>query len=216
MEDSDLSPIQRLKIKSRMGNLINYISCYELTEKLLDQLKRVSPDMYNEIDGIRDKRGRPTDVYIKLIPRERARVQLQAVSFFRPASIDEDAHLSEYGEYSVSVDIWIADNALQLLCHELGHVKYVVPNLARYSKFYNKHYRKPGVDFSHIGHDRHDESGESAKAFEKRFFVDKANYLRDGGKKLESTFSILQKIKKNNRNFETNHLSRTAGPLASY
>ena len=42
---------------------------------------------------------------------------------------DNDASYSEYGDRTVSITIWIMDNALTILSHELGHVKYRYPTL---------------------------------------------------------------------------------------
>ena len=214
-EDNNLSFLERQKIKTEIKRLINIISCYELTLELIDQLRMVSPDVYNEIDSIKDRRGRLTDVFIKVITEEQTRIQLKGASFFAQASEDEDANLSEHGEYSVSVNIWIVHNALQLLYHELGHVKYVVPNLASYSKFYKKYYHNYVIGVNSIGHHTYDQSGKFACAFERRFFKDKVNYLRTGAIKLESAISIMEKIKRNNRNLETGvhpELLYTRGP----
>jgi len=201
--ERNLSFLQRQTIKTEIKNLINIISCYELTLELIDQLRIVSPDVYNEIDNIKDRRGRLTDVFIKLIPKEQARIQLEGASFFAQSPLDEDANRSEHGGYSVSVNIWIVHNALQLLYHELGHIKYVVPNLASYSKFYKKHYPNRAISVNPIGHHSRDQSGKLAYAFEKKFFEDKKNYLRMGAIRLETALSIMQKIRRNNRNLET-------------
>jgi hypothetical protein len=202
LEDKDMSLAQRLRVKTKIENLINYISCYELTEEVIRQLKIVTPYIYIEIDCLKDRKGRPTDVYMKLIPKEKSRMQLKAASFFKQMPMDEDANLSEYGAYSVSIDIWIVDNALFLLSHELGHINYIVPNLATYSKFYEKHYPKSKVNISYIGHEPYDQSGKSANVFEKRFLQDKRIYFQNGGKKIDSLISLLNQIKRNTRNSE--------------
>jgi len=207
LEDKDMTSKQRVRIKSEIENLINYISCYELTEELIHRLRIVSPDIYIEIDSIKDRRGRPTDVYVRLIPEEKSRVKLKAAGFFEQAPFDEDANVSKYGEYSVSVDVWIADNALFLLSHELGHVKYIVPHLATYSKFYSKQYPIEEVNVTCAGHYWHDQSGKYANSFEKRFCEDKKIYLQNGGKKLDSLVSLLIRIKRNIRNLEIVHPS---------
>jgi hypothetical protein len=199
-ENKNMSMTQRLRVKSAIDNLINYISYYELTEELIHQLRMVSPGIFLEMDNIKDKRGRPTDVYVKLIPKEKARVNLEAVSFFEQALTDEDANNSMYGDYSVSVDIWIGNSALFLFCHELGHIKYIVPNIATYSKFYKKHYPKNKVEVSYIGHKTFDQSGKHAILFEKRFLGDKKAYFQNNNKKTESLFVLLARIRKNIRN----------------
>lgn len=200
---------KRLQIKSKIKNLISYISYYELTEELIHQLKIVSPGIFMKTDNIKDKRGRPTDIYIKLIPKESARIQLEAATFFTQAVMDEDANHSVYGDYSVAVEIWINNNALLLLSHELGHINYIVPNLAEYSKFYNKHYAKKRVNLSHIGHFSFDPSGKSADTFEKRLKEDEKTYLQNGGKKPEAFFALIIRIRRTVRDAESTHPDST-------
>ena len=208
-EDTDMLTMERRRIRSEVQNLISYISYYQLTEELLNQFRAISPETYNEMDNIKDKRGRPTDIYVRLIPHDEAEIPLKAASFFSQASIDEDAHRSEYGDHSVSIDIWIVNNALLLLYHELGHVKYIIPNLASYVGFYSRHYDGLKYKFSYIGHHRDDPSGKSAHAFVTRFVRDRANYRRDGGERPESVLSLMQKLKRDNREMQANHLRGT-------
>jgi hypothetical protein len=208
VEDNEMSSAERHRIKSDLNILTDYVLCYQLTEVLIQQLKTVSPAMYMQIDSIKDKKGRSTDVYVKLIRKENATIPLRAATFFEQSAIDEDANTSIYGQYSVAVDIWIADNALFLLSHELGHVNYIVPNLSEYSKFYKRYYhdqREVGVNF--IGHHAKDPGGKSANAFEKRFIADRTNYLRQGGQKPEAMWALLIKLKRNAKNEDHTHVS---------
>jgi hypothetical protein len=202
-ENKRLSIHQIHRIKSDIKNLISSISYYELTNKLIDQLKVVAPDIYNEIDSIKDKKGRSTNVFVRLIPRDHARIQLIAATFFAQSRTDKDACVSEYGKYSVSIDIWLSETALVLLCHELGHIKYAVPNLANYCDFYKRNYRNQMDHLTFIGHRRNDLSGKSAVAFEKKFFKDKESFLKQEGVKPESAIEMMQKIRKKNKNLET-------------
>lgn len=202
-EKKHMSVAQRSRVKSEIENLTNYISYYQLTEELIHQLRIVSPDIFDEADNLEDKRGRPTDIYVKLISKELARMPLEGASFFEQASIDEDANHSEYGDYSVAVDIWFGNDVLFLLSHELGHVKYIVPNLAAYCKFYNKHYDRERVNLTQMGHLRFDPSGKCATTFEKRFLEDEKTYLKNTSKKPEDFFSRLTRIRKAIRNSES-------------
>ena len=202
-EKKHMSVIQRSRVKSKIETLTNYICYYQLTEGLIHQLRIVSPDIFAEADNLKDKRGRSTDIYVKLIPTESAKIRLEAASFFAQTSIDEDANHSEYGDYSVAVDIWCTNNALFLLSHELGHIKYIVPNLATYCKFYNKHYDKERVNLDQIGHLTFDPSGKCSRAFEKRFLEDEKTYLKNAGKKPEDFSSRLTRIRKAMRNPES-------------
>jgi hypothetical protein len=159
--------------------------------------------MYNELDTITDKQKRPTNIFVKLIPRDQPMVPLRAATIFIQSSTDADASISEYGEHSVSVNLSIDGSALLLLSHELGHIRYVVPNLAEYVAFYNRWYKREISDFSYFGHNRFDESGRSAVAFEQRFRGDLASYLIAGGTKFESPAILLDRIRRNSRKSET-------------
>lgn len=189
------SAIERRRILTEIGKIKDYLAYYELTEAILGQLKMLSGEIYKELDGIRDRKQRITDIYVKLVPKEDAKIKFSAASFIGRSSRDEDASFSEFGKYSVSMDVWITGNALQELYHELGHVKYIIPNLAAYSAFYDKHYAQPEVNALSIGHHRTDLSGKSALDFEGRFKLDRSSYIKNSGRKLTRTFALLAVIR---------------------
>jgi len=201
-EDINLSYLEKRKLKSKIKSLIDYISYYELTEELLAQLRIVSPDLYKEMDWIRDKRDRVTDIFVKLIPKEEVAINLEATSSFTHTTEDEDAHFSEYGKYSAAVNVSISEHSLLFLYHELGHISYVIPNFAIYSKFYKNYYRTQMIHASYIGHHVRDKSGKSAMAFERKFKEDRVNFVRRTSTKIEGAMSLIQKIRKNNRGLE--------------
>jgi hypothetical protein len=203
--DKEMSPAERNQLKPQIENLVNYISFYELTDEFIRQFKIVAPIMFTELDNIRDKRGRITDVYIKLVPEKGSRIPMVAASFFERMTEDEDASVSSYGPYSVSVDIFIVENALFLLSHELGHIKYIVPNLATYSKYYNWRYNQSARSISYIGHGANDLSGKYAHVFERRFLDEKKTYFKNGGKKPMSLAPLLAQIKRNTKNQQTDY-----------
>lgn len=202
LSDQKLSILERQLIKSEIRELTEIISHYELTQQLINQFRIVSPIMYNELDTIRDKQKRQTDIFIKLIPRDKPVMSLRAATIFIQSSTDADESISEYGENSVSINLSIDHNSLLMLSHELGHIKYVVPNLAKYVSFYKKYYKGEISDLSYFGHNRFDESGRSAVAFEDRFRGDLASYLIAGGTKFESPAVLLDRIRRNSRKSE--------------
>jgi hypothetical protein len=190
---------KKQKVRKEIDMLTKFVSCHELTAQLLVQLRTVCPGIYHEIDNIVDKRGRATDVYVKLVPEEDVRIPLRGASYFSRASVDEDANCSEYGNFTVSVNVQILGNALLILCHELGHVRYVVPNLASYRDFYATHYNQQRQNLSYIGHHSQDESGKSANAFMRRYVKAKGHYIKAGGKRPRPALALMQTIEKNNR-----------------
>ena len=94
-EDPSLAPANRKAIESKVKEIVKYITYYELTENLLKQLKEISPELYHEIDTIKDKRGRFTDVYVKFISEDEAPVQAWGVTSIKQVPGDEDAYFSE-------------------------------------------------------------------------------------------------------------------------
>ncbi|MBA4054942.1 MAG: hypothetical protein C0490_09540, partial [Marivirga sp.] len=94
----DLSSLGKRNMKTSIKNLIALQSYYELTEELLKQFKLISPDLYNRIDSIKDAKGRPTDVFVKFIPRDEASVMAGGVTYMSRSDEDTDACFSEYGK----------------------------------------------------------------------------------------------------------------------
>ena len=174
LEETGWTPQRKKAMQAKRMDLVKYIAYHDLTESLLNQFKAVAKDLYNEIDTIRNRNGRSTDVYVKFIPEEEASVQAWGVTSIAHTPDDANTYLSEYGENSVSVKVCTVSQALLVLAHELGHVKYIVPNLASYKAFHMMRYPPCSTQSNHVGHDADDQSGKSAVGFEKRF---KASYF---------------------------------------
>jgi len=195
-EKNDLTISQRKKLRTTISFIENDISYYELTKCLIRQFKIVAPELYAEIDSIKDKKGRTINVYIKFIPQDETKVKAWGTTYIEQQKTDKDGYLSAYGVNSVSVKIWIVGNALLVLAHELGHVKYQVPNLATYIEYYKSHYPTANI-LDYIGHEPGDPSGTSAVTFEKRFKKEYAGYLKTPKEKIQSPLVLIEWIKKN-------------------
>jgi len=193
-EDKDLTGIQRRKMESKVETLVNHISFYDLTENLLNQFKIIAPRLYAEIDTISDRKGRPVHVYVKFVPVDATKVKAWGVTYINHVENDKDAYLSEYGEFTVSVKIWIVSKALLVLSHELGHVKYQIPNLASYMDFHKKCYK--GELSNYIGHNPHDPSGKTAIETEKLFTKEYVYFLKNTTEKIQNPVALLTKIRK--------------------
>ena len=72
----NLPTAQRRKIGYRIDSLMNNISNYELTKNLLDQFKIISPDLYGEIDTLKDSQGRSVDIFVKFIREIKQKLRL--------------------------------------------------------------------------------------------------------------------------------------------
>ena len=192
--DKYLSGVQRRKIESKVETLVNHISFYDLTENLLNQFKIIAPKLYAEIDTISDRKGRPVHVYVRFVPVDATKVKALGITYLNQVKNDQDAYLSEYGELTVSVKIWIVSKALLVLSHELGHVKYQIPNLASYMNFHKKCYKDGGSNY--IGHNPHDPSGKTAVQAEKLFRKEYAYFLKNTNEKIQNPVILLTKIRK--------------------
>jgi len=197
--NDNLSFEQRKELKSKIADLIDFISLFEITEEAIRQLKLVSPRIFHLSNSLRDKQGRPTDVYVKLVRKERSRLPLEGANFLWQHAYDKDLSVSEFGNQTASIEVWLSCNALLLLSHELGHVTYIVPNLATYVDFY-KHAYSRVEDISSVGHEQQDPSGKSANNFMKMFHSDWKEYRRLGGIKLKSPLLQLAVIGKQLKN----------------
>lgn len=192
---TDLSRSQRRKVAAAIAQQLELITQYQLTESLLKQFRAISPAMYEEMDNIRDKRGRPTDIYIRFIRRESGLVPMSGASFFQRSSLDDDANHSRYGEFSVAIDIWICDTSLNLLAHELGHTRYIVPNLAEYRNYYRRAYSHR-MSVAAIGHHATDRSGRLANEYGSRFLRDRRDFRLKFGHGPQDLATTLRNVKR--------------------
>ena len=190
-----LSKTERRKIESKIHVVKNFICYYELTKNLLDQFRTIAPELYNEIDSIKDKRGRPTDIFIKFIPMSDSYFKHPGTTSLNHKEGDNDASYSEYGDQTVSIRIWIMDNALTILSHELGHVKYQVPHLENYTTYYKETYGTSNKQ-AYLGHNPSDPSGKCAAQFEKVFSKKYQSNLKMRTSKFISPFALLGLIRK--------------------
>jgi len=197
--NNNLPSSQRKQLKAKIAALIDFIALHEITEEAIRQLKVVSPKIFQVSDRLRDKLGRPTDVYIKLVRRERSRLPLEGANFLWQHAYDKDLTVSEFGNQTATIEVWLGSNALLLLSHELGHVTYIVPNLATYVDFY-KHAYWGVADIHYVGHEHQDRSGKSANNFMKQYYADLREYRRLGGIKLKSPLLQMAAIKKQLKN----------------
>jgi hypothetical protein len=210
---NSLTPYQRRKIGHRIDSLISSISNYELTANLLEQFKIISPDLYTEVDTLKDSRGRNVKVYVKFIPMPDTKTELWGATCMSPLAHDKEAYASEYGQSTVSIKIWIASNSLIVLAHEFGHVKYQVPHFAAYMKYYRENYTLFMDPPYTLGHNPDDLSGKSATQYVKRFHKEYMYFLRMKKEKLQSPLILIDRIKKNLTN--SNNRYYTFSPNAN-
>lgn len=165
-------------IKARIAWLKEYNVYYELTERLLKRFQSIAPDLYLEIDTIKDRKGRSTDVYVKLLPEQEMPVNVTATTNIARTKTDVDGYYSVYGDHTVSVKVTIGSQSLRLLAHEFGHIRYQVPHLAQYMEYYKKQYNHSKFKATIMGHKTKDPSGNQAYLNAKRFNKLYHNYIK--------------------------------------
>jgi hypothetical protein len=192
---SDLSDVERRRIHAAMKKHTSVVASFQLTEALLAQMSLISPDIYNDLDELKDKRGRTTDIYVRFVPQESSSMVLSGASFFQASEFDDDANYSRYGGLTVAIDVWICDAALNVLAHEFGHTRYVVPNLAAYRKFYTATY-STFITPSRIGHSAADASGRLAYEYGRRYLMDRRSFRLRSGEAPEKVATIARQVRR--------------------
>ena len=193
--DHSLSIFQRLTISNKIADLTEFTTYYQLTEQLLEQFKSISPDLYYQIDTIKDRAGRTLDVYVKFVPEKEMPNGVAGTTNMNPDGNDKDACVSEYGPGTVSIMISAVRKSLHLLAHEFGHVKYQAPNLQAYQQYYSKFYLASTYKFTSMGHSDKDPSGRLAEEFARTFREQYLNFSKRKGSKIASHMTMLQEIK---------------------
>jgi hypothetical protein len=143
----------------------------EKTDALLRKLQILDPVLYWEINTIRDAAGNPTDVYVKVVCNSTLYHGAASTTNVHQHPDNPHVYLSDYGPNTVCVQVCEKRNMLRNLVHEFGHVRYQVPNLCSYMKYYEEQYGKKFTD-KHgycIGHKPQDPSHQSVRFVLKRF-----------------------------------------------
>jgi len=195
-EGTELSVFQRATIKSNINRLVEYISYFELTETLLHQFKAVAPEMYDEIDALKDNTGQPVTVFVRFVPELEMQHGAAGTTNLDHNENGRNIYQSEYGVRTVSVKIASVTKALMLLAHEFGHVSYQVRHLASYVEYYSTYYQNETFNGKIIGHNSNDPSGINAVEYENLFRQQYSRFLKNTYNKVENPLVFLQEIKK--------------------
>jgi hypothetical protein len=194
--DQDLTAGEKRKMKANIRTMMDYLACHIVTEALLDKFKDISPDLYQEIDTLKDSKGRSVDVYVKFLPSDKAPFKIPGMLAFYPSGADSHNCMSEYGMGSVSVRVLISSSSLLILSHEFGHLKYIVPNLSSYFRFYKRVHSASSASDS-FGHSAGDLSGLNALRFEKRFRLNYFHYRKVDSNEFVPPLALLVRSRRN-------------------
>jgi hypothetical protein len=192
--DPGASPKEKRRVNEQLRHLKEFLAAHEATEKVVRQLQQISPSIYLQMDTLVDCNGRAVDIYIKCVRSFSTKARAAGITFIAQSLRKDGTYLSEYGEATVSVKIWIVENAVFILAHELGHVSYQVKNLLSYISFHKQTYRNLDLN-EYIGHHPRDPSGMASTAMEERFESDYRNFIKAGGK-LENIAADYFEIRK--------------------
>ncbi len=140
---------RRRDTENKLEELRDY---YRKTQILINKLLKVDPALYHEVNTIKNYEGDETDVYVKIV--EDLGETYLGITNLEQSSQNPHVHSSEYGDYTVSVMVVRThiNKALKILAHEFGHVRYQVPNLASYMKYYQETYQHQYFDDREAGH----------------------------------------------------------------
>lgn len=199
-ENKGLSHLERQNMKHKRDDLERYIIHYAFTERLLAIFRAISPELYAEMDTLKDSRGRRVDVYVKFVPETDLPRGVAGITSLDQDKADEHTCQSEYGPNSVSVIIVAGNKSLAILAHELGHVQYQTMNLASYVKYYSTSYGNSTSSRKSFGHNDRDDSGRKAVDFVGRFQEHFISYIRQGQEKQQSHQTLIQSIEREVKN----------------
>lgn len=195
-QNKRLTAAETRRIKLKIKAFADQLSYYEVTEQLLQRFRAIAPELYQEIDTLKDRNGNAVDVYVKFLPKDEAGFESTGIMSFSQSEHDPNSCVSEYGTSTASVKVWIVNTSLAVLAHEFGHLKYIIPNLSAYVDFYRKMYGGlPRSDS--FGHSAGDPSGRNAFQFEKRYKFKYIKYLRLDSDEWRSPLTLLNRVKSN-------------------
>lgn len=194
--DSSLSLFQKAEIKTKIDKLVEYLTYSELTEVLLLQFRSIAPGLYHQIDTIKNCTRQSVTVFVKFVPEKEMRYGAAATTNLAYHEKDKNVYLSRYGPHTVSVKIASVKKSLLLLAHELGHVKYQVPNLSSYIDYHTANYQNETFKSTYIGHNSNDPSGQKALEFENIFRNQYVNFIRNTSTKADHPSALLRESEK--------------------
>lgn len=162
-------------LKAELDKLKFIKEFYDKTQKLLDDFKEISPELYSLMDTLKDAKNRKVDVYVKLVHIFEMPSTIDGFTNLNTSSTDKDQHNSDYGENTIFLKIKDNKKAIYTLAHEFGHAHYQIKNLSSYIKFFVETYDDYEVEF---GHKKGDLSGVEAEKFEKIFEKHEKEYRK--------------------------------------
>jgi len=189
-----LNETQKKNVDRSIKEINQIIQYYLLTERLINEFKTIVPDIYEEIDVLRNYDAKPTDVYIKVMPPDHELREISGATLLSRDSENKHTCVSEFGPNSVSVLVCPTKHGLKILAHELGHVKFIVPKLNEYIEYCSIRYRQQNIEKVVFNHQASDMGSKTVIEYEKRFKRAYKCYLEEGNEAYKPKL-ILKEIK---------------------
>jgi len=184
--NTSMEGVQRLKksfslLKKKQRTTLNY---FYKTQNLISRLNLIDPNLFNSVNTIRDKRGNPIDIYVKVVPFNESLTTL-AFTNLNQSEEDNDIYYSQFGINTVYIEIvdcinntFLRSDNLILFVHELGHAMYQTKHLDEYMSYYLKNYPANVNSRQPRGHNGTDPSGRMAEETVTNFVKKYHEYYR--------------------------------------
>lgn len=199
LRDNQLPFVVKARMRKSRDRLLSFVTYHEVTENVLHKFEEIAPEIFQEIEAITDRKGRPVTVFVKLVSETEMQKGIGATTNLEQEEADPDAYRSEYGINTVSVRISACRKSYLLLAHELGHVRYQVRNLAVYAGFHAENYQDYPFASLQKGHNPKDPSGRSAREYERKFRRQYARFRETNHDKTGNPAFFSQMVKKDIR-----------------
>lgn len=156
------------EMRQAKRDVANYTRDSDATQKLIDNLKENSPNMFNELDNLKNEYGQTVDVYISSTSNVTGPNDGATIHRF---SLDSKGNIfpstTQYGRNTIEVEISNSPSGgrstLTVTKHEMGHTSYQGSNTSSYYK-YLKNTGKLGKLYD--GHASDDPSGKRALKYQ--------------------------------------------------
>jgi len=170
---------QKAIVYSKIKSLNSILKYYLLTERLVSEFKTICPDLFEEINSIKNYEGQITDVYIKVLPPNHEIRDILGATIISRDLDNRHVCVSEYGKNTISVQVCATKIIMEVLAHELGHVKFIVPNLYQYIEYCKIRYNQEFSDCLMFNHQASDMGSKTVFEYEKRFRQANKSYLEN-------------------------------------
>jgi hypothetical protein len=187
-----LNGAQKALVKAKIRELKKMLGYYQLTNSVINEFKTICPEIFDEVNNIKNYKNQEVDVYISVVPADHEIRYLSGATYISKDPDNEHICVSEYGKNTVSVKICAIRPALKVLAHELGHVKFIIPNLKRYIDYCETRYHQKCSNKITFNHQAADMGCKCVFEYEKIFKIAYKAHLKQYG---ETAFNVKIALK---------------------